>query len=232
MTVPKDNVHPSPEIVKFDFRGDQLDAVLVNGKPFVSVRRVCEVLQVDNSNAQRRIAQAAWATMVKLTTVDARGRRREIACINARTLRMWLATIDAGRAKPELRAQIEAYQIECADAIEAHFAPAAAPPPPPRDHGPPHTGALLRHSRERVYVLNQARATAKAIGATIQRVLGELRREFHVPGYLDIPECSFDRLQRFLTRIERGEILLQRKRLPAPRDNGQSAFPFPPDEKH
>lgn len=100
----------------------QVMATLVDGKPMVSPRHVCDVAGLDYTAQLRRLNRTSWATVAMTTTVAADGKKRELALIDRRTFTMWLATIDTARVKSdETRSVIEAFQAEAADALDAYF---------------------------------------------------------------------------------------------------------------
>jgi len=99
-----------------------LMAAVIDGKPMVSPRHVCDVAGLDWSAQYRRLNRTSWATVAMATTVAEDGKSREMAMLDRRTFTMWLATIDTARVKnPEARALLEAFQAEAADALDAYF---------------------------------------------------------------------------------------------------------------
>lgn len=99
----------------------QIMATVVDGKPMVSLRHVCEALGIDADAQRRRLNRTSWAGAVMMTFPSAGG-PQETMMIDRRTFTMWLATIDTARVKsPEARPIIEAFQAEAADALDAYF---------------------------------------------------------------------------------------------------------------
>ncbi|WP_434042711.1 phage antirepressor N-terminal domain-containing protein [Sorangium cellulosum] len=108
-------------IVKFTFHGDVLDVVPGDGAVRVAIRQVCEGLGVDFSRQLRKLKEDPAATVDIMSTVAEDGRIREVACIDIRSLPLWLATIHPSKVKPEVRAKLVAYKRECAEVLADHF---------------------------------------------------------------------------------------------------------------
>lgn len=70
---------------------------------------------------RRKLEDKPWATVIKLTTVGADGRTRDMSMVDRRTFTMWLATIDARRVGEAARPTLEVYQLEAADAVDRYF---------------------------------------------------------------------------------------------------------------
>lgn len=111
----------SVEVASIPFHGTNVQSVEVDGEPYVIFRPLVESIGLDYKSQHRKLSGASWATMVKMTTVGADGRNREMTAINLKTLRMWLATIDENRVNKESRPMIASYQNEVAEAIEEYW---------------------------------------------------------------------------------------------------------------
>jgi hypothetical protein len=104
-----------------------LQAMRIDGRPFVALRPLCDSLGVDYASQYTKIKRRSWATVVVKAMVAADGKTREMVLIDRSTMTMWLATVDEHRIKPEIRTVIIAYQREAADALDAYFNAPARP---------------------------------------------------------------------------------------------------------
>lgn len=117
---------PVAPVEVFHFDGDALQVVVPEGEPAtrdnvrVVIRHVSEALGVDFSSQLRNLKHAAWACVVEMTT-QVGGQSRSVSTIPLKALPMWLARLNPGKVRPELRAKITRYQCEAADALAAHF---------------------------------------------------------------------------------------------------------------
>jgi hypothetical protein len=111
------------ELQTINFHGDTLTAAVIDNVPHVSVRHVCDALEVSYPAQFRKLKSSSWASVALKATGDA----RELAMIPAKNLPMWMVTIRPSRVKPSLRGKIELYQQEAADVLARHFTPAVAP---------------------------------------------------------------------------------------------------------
>ena len=114
-------------IVQIPFHGTNINAVLHGGKPFVSLRHMCDSLGIDTESQRKKLNGKSWSTAVIITAVGADGKNRDMHMIDRRTMTMWLATIDTNRVKAESRELLEAFQNEAADALDRHFNGTTAP---------------------------------------------------------------------------------------------------------
>jgi hypothetical protein len=122
----------APAIVSVPFHGDALDAFALDGKTWVSLKRICEALGVDMESQRRKLKSKPWACTV-ISTVQVDGQGRDLTMIDLDTLPMWLATIDVRRVAEESREKLTRYQREAARVLADHFyrrVPASTPPAP------------------------------------------------------------------------------------------------------
>lgn len=111
-------------LVTVDFHGTTLHALTIDGKPYVSVRSICEALTVDvNGQIQRLKRHPVLSSTTCITNVVAEdGKMREMVCLPLDMLNGWLFGITASRVRhPELRARLVQYQRECFDVLARHF---------------------------------------------------------------------------------------------------------------
>lgn len=113
-------------MVKFVFRGDELDVVQRDGLVWVSVKRVCEVLGIDYATQLRKLKTKPWATVGLTPMVGEDGKRRNLQTVDLDTFPMWLSNIETANVNASLRPKLEAYQRECAAVLRKHFVPDAS----------------------------------------------------------------------------------------------------------
>lgn len=110
------------DLVKFNFRGDELDVIAEAGEAWVSVRRVCDALGIAFSPQRTKLAHDASVSVTMIVT-QATGddQAREIFCVSVRSLPLWLATIHPSKVSPAVRSKLVAYKREAADVLADHF---------------------------------------------------------------------------------------------------------------
>jgi hypothetical protein len=104
-----------------------LQAVQIDGRPFVALRSLCDSLGIDPDSQAQKLRGRSWATTVLSTVVASDGRSREMLLIDRRTMTMWLATLDERRVNEQAREIVIAYQREAADALDTYFNAPARP---------------------------------------------------------------------------------------------------------
>lgn len=107
------------EIVKF--AGDEVQAIRNGDKVHIVVKRICEILGIDESGQRQKLQNKAWATAGMTSAVAQDGKIRDLFCIPLEAFPMWMATIDSNRVAEGLRAKLEKYQCECAKVLYDHF---------------------------------------------------------------------------------------------------------------
>jgi len=116
------------QLEKYEFDGDQLDLLRQETRVAVVVRRVCEALGISEEPQRRKLRECAWARATIMVAHDASGREQELFCLDLDSLPMWLATINPGKVREELRPKLIRYQRECAQVLRDHFLKAPSKP--------------------------------------------------------------------------------------------------------
>jgi phage antirepressor YoqD-like protein len=104
--------------------GDHIAATLVDGVVWVSLRRMCEALGLDEEGQRQKLTnetRTPWATTFVTQAVAGDGRNRLVFCLDLDSVPMWLATIDSSRVSPAARPKVIAYQREAARVLRDHF---------------------------------------------------------------------------------------------------------------
>lgn len=109
------------EIIKVQFDGDTLEGIPREGRAWVVVKRICEVLGVDSFTQARKLKTCPWATTSIMLAVAEDGKEREVFALDLDSLPMWLANIHASKVRLELREKLIRYQKECARVLRNHF---------------------------------------------------------------------------------------------------------------
>jgi hypothetical protein len=111
------------EIVKFEFHGDALDVVDPKDHPSVVIRSITDALGLNHAGVLQRLQRKAWGktAVCMMHTTGSDGKTYEMATLDIRRLPMLLATVDASRCKPAIRAKVELYQEEAAEALADRF---------------------------------------------------------------------------------------------------------------
>jgi hypothetical protein len=104
------------------FHGDDIEAAKDSqGKVWVSVRRVCEALEIDSDTQRVKLKGKPWAVTGLIPATGPDGKTYEVFAVDLDSLPMWLATIDPKRVKPAARAKLADYQRECAKVLRDYF---------------------------------------------------------------------------------------------------------------
>ena len=120
-------------LVKVDVHGDTLDATVDDaGTPWISIRRVCEVLGIDVATQLEKLKNKHWAVVGLIPMTAADGKTYDTSCISLEALPMWLSHIDPDRVAEGRRPKIILYQKQCARVLAEFF------------YGPRQSAALIQ----------------------------------------------------------------------------------------
>lgn len=107
-------------LVKFNFRGDDLDVVTAGTEAHIGIRRVCEALGIAFEPQIRKLKTDGGEGVIMMVT-PSDGGAQTTACLPIRSLPLWLATIHPSKVKLEAREKLIAYRRECAEVLADHF---------------------------------------------------------------------------------------------------------------
>ena len=110
--------------VVMPFDGKVIETVTgPDGKPWISVRSVCQAIGVDVENQRRRIQTDERFNRGAITTVAEDGKNREMFCIPLEQLNGWLFSIQPNRVREDIRPNLIRYQQECFQVLYNYFMP-------------------------------------------------------------------------------------------------------------
>lgn len=111
------------QIVSVPFNGEFVVAALIDGKPYVPMKPICNNLGLQWESQYNRINRhpVLKSTMVMMTTAADDDKSREMVCLPLSMLNGWLFGVEVSRVKAEIRPKLERYQAECFDVLHQHF---------------------------------------------------------------------------------------------------------------
>lgn len=114
-------------LLRIDFRGDELWCVEHDGKRYVAVKRICEAIGIAWQSQWTKLKSNPVFNCNAIVTVANDGLSREMLCIPVEQLPFWLSTVQPNRVLREnVRAKLVLYQKECAHALNAYWTHGAA----------------------------------------------------------------------------------------------------------
>lgn len=170
------------------FHNQQLIVLNHQDKPYIAMKPVCENIGLDWAAQLKRIKrhQVLSSSMVMMTTPSKQG-LQEYVCLPISMINGWLFGIETSRVKPEIRATLEQYQLECFDVLYNHFMPKVAQQFP-NTISPEQQQAIQQAVNERFY----------RTGERHQAIYTKLHQQFKIPRYQDLPATQFDSAIEFL----------------------------------
>lgn len=110
------------ELLSFRFHGDDLQVIPAEGTITIVIRRFCEALGLAFWPQLRKLkSDPSISVTMMVMQVSGDDQRREVACLDLRSLPLWLATIHPSKVAPELREKLVAYKREAAESLAEHF---------------------------------------------------------------------------------------------------------------
>lgn len=109
--------------VVMPFDGKVIETVMgEDGKPWISVRSVCEAIGVAKNKQIEKIKSNPIYRGYLMVSPSAGG-AQEMFCIPLEQLNGWLFSIQPNRVREEIRPNLIAYQQECFQVLYKHFMP-------------------------------------------------------------------------------------------------------------
>ena len=151
----------SANVVQFPFDGDELHVVPGEGQAHVILRRVCEALGLSYPAQLTKLKNDPSVCVAMIATqMPGDDQRREVACLDVRSLPLWLATVHPSKAKPGVREKLIRYRREAAEVLADHFLGKRAREPQARGMTPAEVLALVD---ERAVTLPEIEAAVRAV---------------------------------------------------------------------
>lgn len=178
-------------LVPVQFHGATLTASIINGKPHVAVRPICDALGIDADSQLKRIKRHPVLNKGSvITAAPSVGGEQLTVMLALDKLNGWLFGVSVSRVKPELRERLTQYQAECFDVLAQHFG-TTRPANPALDYDRI-SPAQAQSLKELVQAVVEA--GAQGFGETWAR----LHRKFRVNSYLELPASQFDEACAYL----------------------------------
>ena len=117
----------SQTLVTVDFHGQSLVAVLIDGKPHVAMKPICENIGLQWEAQQKRIQRNPVLNKgMSMMDIPSNGGIQETLCLPLSKLNGWLFGVDVNRVREEIKPRLMQYQEECFDVLFRHFMPQQA----------------------------------------------------------------------------------------------------------
>lgn len=109
-------------MIPVPFHADTVWATERNGDVLVAVKPICENLGLDWKSQHRRIAKSPILKEgVVIMTIPSVNGKQDTTCLPLELIPGWLFGVEVGRARPEIRERLKAYQRECFKALWGYF---------------------------------------------------------------------------------------------------------------
>lgn len=113
----------SPELVLVDFYEQQIEAILWQDDVWVSVKRICENLEIQPHRQRRKIKESpSFEERYADISIPSKGGNQKTFCIKLEAVTLWLASISPTKIRnPIKQDRIVRYQRECMQVLTRHF---------------------------------------------------------------------------------------------------------------
>jgi hypothetical protein len=170
------------------FHNQQLIVLNHQNKPYIAMKPICENIGLDWAAQLKRIKrhQVLSSGMVMMTTPSKQG-LQEYVCLPISMINGWLFGIETSRVKPEIRATLEQYQLECFDVLYNHFMPKVAQQFP-----------NTINAEQQQQIKQAVNERSYRTGEHYQAIYTKLYEQFKIPRYQDLPASKFDEAIKWL----------------------------------
>ena len=116
-------LQPLPHIEPFDFHGDALIAVIVDGHEVaLPIRSVCGALGLDTQSQSERLREHDVLSQgLRIVKIPVGNRVQSVLALNRRYLAFWLATITPSQVSDTARPKLVSYQQELVDVLDSLY---------------------------------------------------------------------------------------------------------------
>jgi hypothetical protein len=179
------------------FHDQTLTAILVDDNPCVAMKPICENIGLQWEGQLKRLNRhpVLKSTMSMMDIVAEDGKRRKMVTLPLEFLNGWLFSIDATRAKPEIRPRLIEYQRECFKVLAAHFMTQAFGP---KQLSEPPTITRTQQGELATMVANKS----EDCGRPRAYFWSRFQNHFKIASYKDLPAERFDEAVDYLRRLE------------------------------
>lgn len=170
------------------FHNQQLIVLNHENKPYIAMKPVCENIGLSWAAQFKRIQRHHVLSQgVVMMTIPSKSGNQEYLCLPISMINGWLFGIETSRVKPEIRATLEQYQLECFDVLYNHFMPKVAQQFP-NTISPEQQQQIKQAVNERVY----------RTGEKHQAIYSKFHQQFKIPRYQDLLASKFDEAIKWL----------------------------------
>lgn len=115
-------------IKTIDFNGQSLITIQQDGIHYAAVKPIAENIGLDWKSQHKRITRddVLNSVMVIMTTTGTDGKQYDMTCLPIDYLNGWLFGIDAKRVKPEIKASLIQYKMQCYKVLHDYWHTGAA----------------------------------------------------------------------------------------------------------
>ena len=157
------------QLVTVDFHGQQLEATLHNGHPYVAMKPICENIGLSWAGQFERINRhPVLSEGIRVIRTPSSGGHQDMTCLPLSMLNGWLFGVDVNRVRPDVQPKLIRYQLECFDVLHRHF----MQPSVPSDL----YGRILKAEKDE--------AASRALASVAGRALSLRRKEKKVLGQI------------------------------------------------
>lgn len=180
------------QLVTVAFNGQTILAAIVDGKPYVAMKPICDNIGLQWEAQSKRIQRhKIMSKGMSIMNMPSSGGVQATVCLPLSMLNGWLFGVDVNRVKEEIKPKLIRYQEECFDVLAKHFMPAQRPHNPAIDYDRI-SPAQAQDLKELVHSIVDAKV--QGFGETWNR----LHRKFRVNSYLELPAARFDEARDYL----------------------------------
>ena len=167
MSNPDSSALPSlPRVEQFDFHGDSLIAVIIDGREAaLPIRSVCTAIGLDTQSQSERLREHDVLSQgLRVVKVPMGNRVQSVLAISRRYLAFWLATITPNLVADDIRPKLVRYQEELVDLLDALYGEGSTQPTTA-----PGEPSLTTLSQRLSAIIAEMRVTREALLASQRR---------------------------------------------------------------
>lgn len=183
-------------IQTIDFNGQPLITIEQDGIHYTAIKPIAENIGLDWRSQRQRVLRddVLSSTVVMITTVAEDGRNREMMCLPIEFLNGWLFGVDAKRVKPEIKAPLIQYKMQCYKVLHDYW----------------HTGSAIHPSaneelpssvKDRNGLIKTVHMTMKRLDLGFSEAFNLVLHRFNVAHVGDLTQSQVGEATEYLHRL-------------------------------
>lgn len=201
MTIIANDPNRGNNIQTIDFNGQSLITIEKDGIHYAAVKPIAENIGLNWNSQHNRITRddVLNSVVVMMTTTGTDGKQYEMTCLPIDYLNGWLFGIDAKRVKPEIKAPLIQYKMQCYKALYDYWHTGAAVHPSVNEE-------LPSSVKDRNGLIKAARMAQARLAIGYDEVFNLIHHRFNINRISELTVSQVGEATEYIQRLVLNQI--------------------------